>query len=262
MTFAAGLAAAGMRPVVAIYSTFLQRGFDNIIHDIALQNLPVVMCIDRAGLNSGDGATHHGIFDVAFLSGLPNVRIYTPATFDSLRFAIDEAFELKQPAAIRYPSGVEDPKVVCSFEHNGEAVKIQKEIPDDCDTLIIAHGRMVSTALEVCDILKQNDVSAAVMMLERLTPFDDIASQIANAATDYVNDIVFVEEEIRSGGMGMMLSDAIKRLCLDRNIKHSIIAVSDPFVRCEQNMTYHEMNGLDPASIADKVIKMKKEQTT
>lgn len=262
LTFAAGLAAAGMRPVVAIYSTFLQRGFDNIIHDIALQNLPVVICIDRAGLNSGDGATHHGIFDVSFLSGLPNVRIYTPAMFDSLQFALDEALELKQPIAIRYPSGSEDPRVSSCFEHNGDAVKIQKNIPDDCDTMIIAHGRMVSTALDACDVLKQNDIVATVMMLDRLTPFDDIASQIANAMPASVDNIVFVEEEIRSGGMGMMLSDAIKQLSFNRNIKHSIIAVSDPFVCCEPNMTYHEMNGLDPDSIAGLIINMKKEQTS
>ena len=121
---------------------------------------------------------------------------------------------------------------------------------------------MVSTALDACDVLKQNDIVAAVMMLDRLTPFDDIASQIANATPTSVDNIVFVEEEIRAGGMGMMLSDAIKRLSLNRNIKHSIIAVSDPFVCCEPNMTYHEMNGLDPDSIAGLIINMKKEQTS
>jgi 1-deoxy-D-xylulose-5-phosphate synthase len=89
-TFAAGLAANGMKPFVAIYSTFLQRGYDSIIHDIALQNLPCVLCVDRAGLNAGDGATHHGIFDVAFLSQIPNLRIYTPITFGALKMAMQE----------------------------------------------------------------------------------------------------------------------------------------------------------------------------
>ena len=93
LTFAAGLAANGMRPIVAVYSTFLQRGFDNVIHDIALQKLPVIICVDRAGLNAADGATHHGIFDVAFLSEIPDFKIYTPATNRMLEICIKKAID-------------------------------------------------------------------------------------------------------------------------------------------------------------------------
>ncbi len=260
LTFAAGLAAAGMRPVVAIYSTFLQRGFDNIIHDIALQNLPVVMCIDRAGLNLGDGVTHHGIFDVSFLSGLPNVRIYTPATFDSLQCALNEAVELSQPIAIRYPSGGEDQRITKLFDSGHGAVKLQKYAPDNCDTFIIVHGRMVATALDVCDILESKGIDAASIMLTRITPFDDIASQIRNTLPKSAKYIVFVEEEIGAGGMGMMLSDAINRICANDGIESHTIAVSDPFVRCERNMTYHQMLGLDSETIANKIINIKKGQ--
>ena len=101
VTFAAGLAANGYRPVVAIYSTFLQRAYDNIIHDVALQGLPVVFCIDRAGLNSADGATHHGIFDVSFLSHIPNLKLYTPITREGLRRSLEAALADGAPCAIR-----------------------------------------------------------------------------------------------------------------------------------------------------------------
>ena len=120
LTFAAGLAAAGKIPVVAIYSTFLQRGFDSIIHDIALQRLPVVICVDRAGLNPADGVTHAGVFDVAFLSGLPGVRIYAPATFEALERALKEAVAAGCPCAVRYPAGDEDLRVINEF-YSGKA---------------------------------------------------------------------------------------------------------------------------------------------
>ena len=110
MTFAAGLAAGGYHPVTAIYSSFMQRAYDQVIHDIALQSLPVLMCIDRAGLNQADGATHHGLFDVSFLSAIPGVTIYTPATFAGLALSVHTALQSGTPAAIRYPNGGEDPR--------------------------------------------------------------------------------------------------------------------------------------------------------
>jgi len=249
LTFAAGLAAAGKRPVVAIYSTFLQRGFDNIIHDIALQNLPVVMCIDRAGLNSSDGPTHHGIFDVAFLSGLPNVRIYTPATYYALERAVDEALSLNQPCAIRYCSGCESKTVGTEFDVNGDAVKLQKNSADNCEIVIIAHGRMVLTALETAKLLNGSGATASVVMLERLTPYKEIAGEILNLLPSSVNKIILLEEEIRAGGMGMILSDALASVGISPKIKVDVVANDDPFIRCRENMTYHTMLGLDPEAI-------------
>ncbi|MBO7736854.1 MAG: 1-deoxy-D-xylulose-5-phosphate synthase, partial [Clostridia bacterium] len=119
VTFAAGLAAGGRRPVVAIYSTFLQRAYDNIAHDVALQQLPVCFCIDRAGLNSADGPTHHGIFDVAFLSAIPHMKIYTPATYGALEAAMSEALASDMPSAIRYPRSSEERAVVERFYADG-----------------------------------------------------------------------------------------------------------------------------------------------
>ena len=253
LTFAAGLAAAGKKTVVAIYSTFLQRGFDSIIHDIALQNLPVIMCIDRAGLNSGDGPTHHGIFDVAFLSGLPNVRIYTPATYSSLRFAINEALILDQPCAIRYPSGQECDIIYKEFDTTESAVKLQKNASANCKVMIISHGRMVETALQVVNLLKEQGIQASAIMLERLTPYNEIAARILEILPLSVKRIVTLEEEIRAGGMGMMLYDALIGAGIDTAIKVDVIAADDPFVRCKQNMTYRSMLGLDAESIANTI---------
>ena len=254
LTFAAGLAAAGKRPVVAIYSTFLQRGFDNIIHDIALQNLPVIMCIDRAGLNFGDGATHHGIFDVSFLSGLPNVRIYTPSTYYSLRLAISEALALNQPCAIRYPSGCETENICCEFDVNDDVVKLQKNADSNCDTVIISHGRMTLVALEAVNLLKDKGIRATSVLLERLTPYPEIAAQVLKALSHSAKHIIILEEEIRAGGMGMMLRDALIQAGLNVSVRVDVIATDDPFVRCGENMTYYKTLGLDAESIVKAIV--------
>ena len=147
VTFAAGLAADGMKPIVAVYSTFLQRAYDNIIHDVALQNLPVTFCIDRAGLNGKDGATHHGIFDVAFLSHIPNMTIYTPVTKNGLREALIKAVSSGMPAAIRYASGGEEGRLKNEFYSFDDAIdpdfiKTNYSKDDTADVLIISYGKI------------------------------------------------------------------------------------------------------------------------
>ena len=107
MTFSAGLCASGFKPYTAIYSTFLQRGYDNILHDIALQNLPVRMIIDRAGLAVSDGPTHHGIFDVSFLSHIPHLEIYSPVTYGSLKECLRISRDVQNPIAVRYSNSTE-----------------------------------------------------------------------------------------------------------------------------------------------------------
>ena len=114
-TFAAGLAANGMRPVFAVYSSFLQRSYDQLLHDVSLQRLPVIFCVDRAGLNESDGATHHGIFDVAFISQMPSFRIYAPVTYRGLEASLRQACSLDCPSVIRYPSGSESERVYKAF---------------------------------------------------------------------------------------------------------------------------------------------------
>lgn len=260
LTFAAGLAAAGKRPIAAIYSTFLQRGFDNIIHDIALQNLPVVMCIDRAGINHRDGITHNGVFDVAFLSGLPNVRIYTPATFEALERALSEAVNADCPTAVRYPSGGESELVKEEFYKtvaDGCPVVAGASIKQDAEVIIVSHGRIAAEATRAAEILRNKGVGAGCVLLERLTPYGEIAEGIERLVAEHkkLRKLVFLEEEIRAGGMGMMLSDKLRRRgVLDSKIEMSVIALDTPFERLGRDVHPFEYFGLDGESVAEKIM--------
>jgi 1-deoxy-D-xylulose-5-phosphate synthase len=182
LTFAAGLAANGMKPFTAIYSTFLQRGYDNIVHDIALQGLPCVICIDRAGLNAADGATHHGIFDVAFLSQIPNVCIYTPSTLGALKMALRAAYDSHSPCAVRYPSGRENEEIVKAFYADGK----YREPSAVCDfnpteaqeLIIITDGKIVTEALAAKAELIRDGLSVGIILLEKIKPYGECAERV------------------------------------------------------------------------------------
>lgn len=233
LTFAAGLAANGMLPIVPVYSTFLQRAYDSVIHDIALQNLPVVLCVDRAGLNAGDGATHHGLFDVAFLSHIPGIRIYTPITNGALRVAMADALASGRPCAIRYPNGVEAAEICNTFYKDGVYGKPgvrYAQFGDATPALtIVTHGRIVLEALQAARLLSAEGISVGIILLEYIKPY----SEIAKAAEKHVSStakMIFLEEEIRAGGMGMNLSDEwIRHGCL-RADSFAILATNDSFV--------------------------------
>ncbi len=257
LTFAAGLAAGGKLPVAAIYSTFLQRGFDSIIHDIALQQLPVIMCIDRAGLNCRDGVTHYGVFDVAFLSGLPGVRIYTPATFEALGRALREAAGAGCPCAVRYPAGSESQAVIDEFYSGYPAVSYVipgRSMPENPDVVIVSHGRIATEAIKAAVILREKGISAGAVLLERLTPYDETAERLASVLDNATKKIVFLEEEIRAGGMGMMLTDALCRLGGFENSEFNIIALENPFERQKDNRPAFESYGLDALTVVSKIL--------
>ena len=261
LTFAAGLAANKMRPCAAIYSTFMQRAYDNIIHDVALQELPVLMLIDRAGINLKDGATHHGIFDVAFLSHIPNIRIYTPISNKGLRASIDEALTLDQPCAIRYPSGVEDEKAVEVFynKSNYSDISLKTDfdlsVIDELDVLIVTHGRIVSEALMVEENLK--DIRIGILLLEVLKPYDECAERIFQLLGEKLKAVLFYEEEIKSGGMGMNLADIMRYELADRNIKYDILAINDNFATVsKEGQNAYQMAGVDYKIAIDKIVKM------
>ena len=233
LTFAAGLSANQMKPFVALYSTFLQRGYDNIIHDIALQQLPVNICIDRAGLNSSDGATHHGIFDVAFLSHIPNMHIYTPITLKALTAALEDAYTRNSPCAIRYPNGTEDNEVVEEF-YQGEnekdiGIKYNYKESDNCEIVIITHGKIVTEALAASKKLSQEGIATGIILLELLKPYDEIAKKIS-AVLPKNAKVIFLEEEIRAGGMGANLSDALIRMDVLKSDNIKIMATDDSFI--------------------------------
>ena len=200
LTFSAGLAANGMRPCAAIYSTFLQRGYDNIVHDIALQNMPVLMLVDRAGLNLKDGATHHGIFDVSFLSHIPNLRIYTPVSNEGLRMSMSEALTFDCPCAIRYPSGNENTEILNRFYKNSDFSDISLKTDfaiddaDDFDVLIVTHGRIVSEAVKTAESLGK-DYRVGIVLLEILKPYEKTAQRIHSLIGKNLKAILFYEEQ-------------------------------------------------------------------
>ncbi len=250
VTFAAGLSAAGMRPVVAVYSTFLQRAYDNILHDVALQGLPLVLCIDRAGLNGGDGPTHHGIFDVAMLSALPNARCYAPVSGNGLRLALSRALREDALSAIRYPSGVEDPRILSAFYKDGEdehiGVRTWGDAAEIAKITLVTHGRIAAVALEVAERLRKEGAPARVLLCEYLTPYGDLSAELAPLLG---GDIVFLEEELRAGGFGMNLRDALERRGAMTGRRHLILGTEDPFSPPAAGETPLMHAGLDAASV-------------
>lgn len=234
ITFAAGLAANGMRPCAAIYSTFMQRAYDNVIHDVALQNLPVLMLIDRAGLNIKDGATHHGIFDVAFFSHIPNVRIYTPVTNEGLKASIGEALSLNSPCVVRYPSGVEDEEIVKAFYRDNvfDGISLKTDFDasekDELDAIIVTHGRIAREAIKAKASVASK-AKVGIVLLEILKPYGESAKRIFDVIGKNVGAILFYEEEIKSGGAGMNLAEKMRAELDKKGIKYDILAIDDNF---------------------------------
>ncbi len=252
VTFAAGLAANGMRPVVAIYSTFLQRAYDQILHDVALQSLPVVFCVDRAGLNATDGATHHGMFDVAYLSQIPGLAIDTPLTEETLRLSLAQALDRDAPTAIRYPNGCEEGWVTHRFYPQGreaEALSCRADFDADSsvDAVIVTDGRVVTQAIRAAELWQvQQGKTAGIILIERLKPFEDAAQHVAARLPQGPAKLIFLEEEIRAGGMGMLLSDMLARQypVVIANKDVTILAPEDDFVIRDQNESIYATAGV------------------
>ncbi len=266
LTFCAGLAANGMKPFVAIYSTFLQRGYDNLIHDIALQRLPCVICVDRAGLNVGDGATHHGIFDVAFLSQIPNMRIYTPITLGALDRALEESYSYHdRPSAIRYPNGCESDEVLRMFYPNGEyrSPGIVKSFADQerPNLLIITYGRIVLQAMEAKKKLEADGISVGIVLLEMLKPYEETARQLSSLVSHRTN-LIFLEEGIQSGGMGMNLASRMEQEYGIPNDRIRILAIDDSFVeKSHADKTIYDAAGIGAADICRIAFELNAKQT-
>ncbi len=198
VTFAAGLAAGGMKPVVAVYSSFLQRAYDQIIHDVCIQNLPVVFAVDRAGLVGSDGETHQGIFDLSYLSGIPNMTVMAPKNkwefADMLKYAI--AFE-DGPIALRYPRG----EAYDGLEDFRAPIEYGKSelLYDETSLALVAVGSMVETAIEVRNLLKNLGYSCTVVNARFVKPLDE--EMLRYLSQDH-SMIVTMEENVKSGGFG------------------------------------------------------------
>ena len=234
VTFAAGLAAAGMKPYVAIYSTFLQRSYDNILHDVALQKLPVRFLVDRAALAGGDGPTHHGIFDVAYLSTVPNLCLFAPASFASLDRFLAASLKANMPMAIRYPNTGENEQVLAAFFGDGTTETVAHADftdPSANKAIIVTYGRIVTEAMVAAEKLRARGVPTGVILLETLKPYALPADRIAKLLPSTPAAILFLEEGIRNGGAGMLTLDTLtaRHGALMQNKKTAVLAIDDHF---------------------------------
>ena len=206
--FAAGMATRGFRPVCAIYSTFLQRAFDPIVHDVALQKLPVLFCMDRAGLSGDDGPTHHGLFDIAYLRGIPGMVLMAPADEDELADMMKTALTLPGPSAIRYPRGA-----VPGVERKltAEALPIGKArvLADGSDVAILGLGHMLPLAKELAARLESEGYSAAVINPRFIKPLD---TETLGHYARRVAAFVTFEDAVRMGGFGSAVMEALEEM--------------------------------------------------
>jgi 1-deoxy-D-xylulose-5-phosphate synthase len=246
VTFAAGLATEGFKPVVAIYSTFLQRAYDQILHDVCLEALPVVFAVDRGGIVGEDGATHNGVFDLSYLRSLPNMVVMAPKDENELARMLATSFAHKGPIAVRYPRG------------DVEGVKIEKrDIPVPIgkgevlqkgdDILILAIGRSVSDALNAYSTLAEKGISATVVNCRFVKPLD---ADLIGALAREIPRIITVEENVRQGGFGSAVLECLS----DQGItgfRLQCIGIPDTFVEHGSQKILRSKYGIDASNIVN-----------
>lgn len=247
VTFAAGLAMGGYRPIVAVYSTFLQRAYDQVIHDVCINNLPVVFAIDRAGISGKDGKTHQGTFDLSYLSHIPNLTVMAPKNRNELVEMLNYAVTLDGPVAIRYPKG-EAYQGLSEFQaplENGKSELLW----EGQDLAIIAVGSMVKTGHEVAQALKAEGRSVTFVNARFVSPIDkELIEQLAAKHSL----IVTMEENVKSGGYGQMVADYLFEI---KNSKLKLINISVPDMFIEHGSVgeLHKKFGLDAESIVNRI---------
>ena len=259
ITFASGLAANGIKPYCAIYSTFLQRSYDNILHDAALQGLPIKICIDRAGLNASDGATHHGIYDVAMLSQIPNMTLYSVASYHALKLALNKMYELEGPSAVRYNKGEQKEEIIDEFysERISElSIKTNYKNAEELDAIIITHGAIAVEAIKAKAVLAKDDIKTGIILVEQIMPYADLIEDVIRVLPTKPIALVTLEEEIRAGGFGMMLLDKLSSHEIMKNKFTDIIAIQDSFADKYENNIYSSL-GIDAEHIAERIKRIK-----
>ena len=265
LTMAAGMARSGLKPVISIYSSFYQRGYDQVIHDICMQELPVVMCVDRAGIVGNDGETHQGIYDLAFFNLIPNINIMSPKDFIELEQMLEFAVNLNKPVVIRYPRGgesnikftqhekIELGKCEKIVENTVKKVNNTAENGVKCVT-IVAIGNMVARAVEVSKILQEKGIETEVINSRFLKPLDK--EGILNSIKKTKNCIT-IEDGVITGGLGT----SIKELIVDedlRDVKIKAFAYPDKFIEHGSVDELEKKYGMDAETIANEILKERK----
>lgn len=247
VTFAAGLAAGGLKPVVAVYSSFLQRAYDQVLHDVCLQNLHVIFAIDRAGLVGSDGETHQGIFDLSYLSSIPNMTIMAPKNkwelSDMMKFAV--AYE--GPIALRYPrgeayDGLSDFRAPIAYGKS-------EVIYDEADIALLAVGSMVKTAEKVRELLKETDYNCTLVNSRFVKPIDQ---EILEELSGRHKLLVTLEENVNSGGFGEKVLEYVSHRGLP--VKVLNISIPDTYVEHGNVSLLYKELGLDAETVAKRVI--------
>jgi len=251
VTFAAGLATQGFIPIVAIYSTFLQRAFDQLIHDVCLQDLPVIFAIDRSGIVGEDGKTHQGAFDISYLILIPNLIVSAPKDENELQHLLYTAVKSKHPMAIRYPRGsglgVElDPELHEIPIGKGEIVRYGK------DAAILAIGTTVAPALEAAQELAANGIEATVVNARFAKPLD---SELIIDLASGIKRLVTVEENALSGGFGNSIVDLLQKSGVS-DIRVKSIGIPDEFVEQGAQAVLRSKYGLDAKGITKQVLEL------
>lgn len=252
VTFAAGLAAGGLKPVFAVYSSFLQRGYDQLIHDVALQNLPVVFGVDRAGLVGSDGETHQGIFDLSFLSNIPNMTVMSPKNkwelADMLRFAL----QMNSPVAIRYPRG----KAYDGYEGCRERISYGKSewIFEGKEIAILCVGHMFEEAVKTRDKLIEQGYEPTLINMRFIKPIDE--AMIEKVCQTH-KLIAVIEENVQTGACGERVSEYVMRKMLPSHVL--ILALPDDYIEHGSVDVLRKMTGIDSESMSEKIIETYKE---
>lgn len=251
-TFAAGLAAGGIKPIVALYSTFAQRCYDQILHDICLQNLPVVFALDRAGLVGEDGPTHHGVFDLSFLRDMPNLILAAPADENEMQHVLKTAFEAKAPFVLRYPRGAgfgialdKEPKTLPI----GKGVWLKK----GKDATILAIGNRVHPALDAAQKLAEKGVDCGVVNMRFVRPLD---KKLIDEALKISPRLVTVEDNMLSGGFGSAVAEYLADKQADFKLLR--LGIGDEFVPHGKCASLYDKVGISAEQMTKHILKWMK----
>jgi 1-deoxy-D-xylulose-5-phosphate synthase len=248
VTLAAGMAADGKHPVVALYSTFAQRGYDQLMHDVCLQNLPVTLCLDRAGLVGADGPTHHGAFDLSYLRHMPNMTVFVPRDEAELRDMLATAVKMDSPTAVRYPRGA------------GKGVELASDFADiplgksvllreGSDVAILGVGPLLYKSEAAADILQQQGISAAVVNMRFVKPLDtEMIKRLS-----HVKLMVTVEENSIVGGFGSAVAEFLMDSGLGRNVDLLRLGLPDKFIEQGTQEELLALCGLQPEQMAERI---------
>ena len=249
VTAAAGMAAAGLNPVVAIYSTFMQRAYDSVMHDICMQNLHVSLCLDRAGLVGDDGFTHHGVFDYAYLRSMPNMTVMAPKDEDELRHMLKTAVGMNGPVAVRYPRG-SGLGVELSDSLNTLPIGKAEVLREGSDVSLWAIGTMVESAMKLAEKLAEQGINAGVVNMRFAKPID---KELLLAHAEKYKNIVTLEEGCLRGGVGSAVLEVLNEARLLGTCKVLNFGIPDEFILHGDKQRLFQDIGLDVETMAGKV---------